>query len=70
MSERGQIGNANGHSTGTVFHIDFSAIKFLSKEFFVSAIVSHYEQITGDSGPGTTLGPFKGQVIEIGAAAS
>ncbi|MDV2983832.1 UNVERIFIED_CONTAM: transporter [Methylobacteriaceae bacterium AG10] len=52
--------------TGDEFHFDASVSKYLTKELSVGAIVSHYQQITGDSGPGARLGPFKGRVTAVG----
>lgn len=52
--------------TGDEFHLDASISKYLTKQVSVGAIVSHYQQITGDSGPGARLGPFKGRVTAVG----
>jgi hypothetical protein len=46
--------------------IDVSATKFLTKDLSVGVIVSRYQQVTGDSGPGATLGPYKGWVTAVG----
>ncbi|MGX5777602.1 SphA family protein [Methylorubrum zatmanii] len=54
------------YTTGHEFHIDVSASKYLTKELSVGVIASHYQQITGDSGPGARLGPFKGRVTAVG----
>lgn len=57
---------ATRYTTGNEFHVDVSASKYLSKEVSVGVIASHYQQITGDSGPGARLGPFKGRVTAVG----
>jgi hypothetical protein len=54
------------YNTGDEFHIDVSASKYLSKEVSVGVIASHYQQLTGDSGPGARLGPFKGRTTAVG----
>lgn len=57
---------ATQYTTGNEFHVDVSASKYLTKEISVGVIASHYQQITGDSGPGARLGPFKGRVTAVG----
>ncbi|GJD52913.1 hypothetical protein OPKNFCMD_5680 [Methylobacterium crusticola] len=57
---------ATQYATGNEFHVDVSASKFLSKAVSVGVIASHYQQITGDSGAGARLGPFKGRVTAVG----
>ncbi|GEP02898.1 hypothetical protein MOX02_09360 [Methylobacterium oxalidis] len=57
---------ATQYVTGTEFHVDVSASKYLSKDVSVGIIASHYQQITGDSGPGARLGPFKGRSTAVG----
>ena len=52
--------------SGNAFHLDLSATKFLSKELSVGVIASHYQQVTGDSGEGATLGPYKGRTTALG----
>ncbi|GJD65686.1 SphA family protein [Methylobacterium frigidaeris] len=54
------------YTTGSEFHVDVSASKFLSKDVSVGVIASHYQQLTGDSGPGARLGPFKGRMTAVG----
>lgn len=57
---------ATHYRTGTEFHLDVSATKFLTKDLSIGALASHYEQITDDSGSGATLGPFRGRDMAIG----
>ena len=59
---------ATQYRTGTEFHVDVSATKFLTKELSIGILASHYEQITGDSGPGATLGSFKGRDTAVGGS--
>ncbi|WP_246695357.1 transporter [Methylobacterium sp. P1-11] len=57
---------ATRYTSGDEFHVDVSASKYLTKELSVGVIASHYQQFTGDSGPGARLGPFKGRVTAVG----
>ena len=54
------------YTTGNEFHVDVSASMYLTKEVTVGVIASHYQQITGDSGSGARVGPFKGRVTAVG----
>jgi hypothetical protein len=54
------------YQSGKELHVDISASKFLTKELSVGVIASHYHQITGDSGAGNSIGPFKGRVTAVG----
>lgn len=56
---------ATRYTTGNEFHVDVSASKYVTKEVSVGVIASHYQQLTGDSGPGARLGPFKGRVTAV-----
>ena len=49
------------YRSGNALHLDLSATKDLTKELSVGVIASHYQQVTGDSGAGATLGPYKGR---------
>ena len=55
------------YRTGKELHLDLSASKFLTKELSIGVLGSHYRQISGDSGAGANLGPFKGRVTAVGA---
>lgn len=57
---------ATHYTTGSEFHIDVSASKYLTKEVSVGVIASHYRQLTGDTGLGAKVGPFKGRVTAVG----
>ncbi|ACL63057.1 SphA family protein [Methylobacterium nodulans] len=60
---------ATQYVTGHEFHVEVSASKNLTKELSIGVIASHYQQITGDSGSGARLGPFKGRVTAVGGMA-
>jgi hypothetical protein len=59
---------ATDYKTGTEFHLDWSAMQYLSKEFSFGLAGYYYQQISGDSGSGARLGPFKGRVVALGGA--
>ena len=48
-----------------VFHHVFHLLHF-SQKFAVGVAGFHYQQVTGDSGAGATLGAFKGRVTALG----
>jgi len=54
------------YKNGIDWHTDWGLSQFLNKQFFVGAVGYWYQQITGDSGSGATLGPFKSRVGGIG----
>jgi hypothetical protein len=54
------------YQTGTEFHVEFAALKHFSQKFAAGIAGFHYQQITGDSGTGATLGDFKGRVTSLG----
>ena len=54
------------YRTGTEFHVEFALMQHFSKAFAVGLVGLHYEQLTGDSGAGATLGSFKGRTTAIG----
>jgi len=56
------------YRTGTEFHIEWALIQNLSKSFGLGLVGYHYQQITGDSGAGASLGDFKGRVTALGPA--
>lgn len=61
------INPATQYLTGTEFHLEWSASKYLSKELSVGLVGYYYDQLTGDSGSGNRIGPFKGRVTSLGA---
>lgn len=61
------INPATQYLTGTEFHLEWSASKYLSKELSVGLVGYYYNQLTGDGGSGDRIGPFKGRVTSLGA---
>ena len=61
------------YQTGTQFHLDFTAAEHLplfGGVIGVGVNFFYYQQISGDSGSGATLGDFKGRTIGIGPVLS
>jgi hypothetical protein len=54
------------YRSGTEFHIEAAYTQHLPKGWSVGLVSYFYQQLTGDSGPGATLGDFKGRVASIG----
>lgn len=61
---------ATQYTTGTEFHLEGSVEKQLSPAWAVGLQSYWLYQLTGDSGVGATLGPFKGRVIGAGGTAT
>jgi hypothetical protein len=53
-------------TSGIDFHADAEASQFLSKQVYLGIVGYAYQQVTGDSGSGVKLGPFKGRVFGAG----
>jgi hypothetical protein len=66
--------NGTNHKTdydsGTEFHLEGAIEKTLNPNFSVGVIGYHFQQISGDSGDGAVLGPFKGKVSALGGTAA
>lgn len=60
------INPATKYLTGTEFHLEWSASKYLSKDLSVGLVGYFYDQLTADSGSGNRVGPFKGRVVSLG----
>jgi len=58
------------YETGTEFHLEASIFYHFSETFSVGLNGYHYDQLTGDSGAGATLGDFKGRVTALGPGIS
>jgi len=58
------------YETGTEFHLEAALFYHFSTQFSVGLNGYHYDQITGDSGAGATLGDFKGRVTGLGPGIS
>ena len=54
------------YDTGTEFHVEWALVQNFSKAFGIGVVGYHYQQVSGDSGAGATLGSFKGRVTAIG----
>ena len=54
------------YQNGIDFHLDWAASQFVSKNVQIGLAGYFFQQLTGDSGPGATLGPFKGRTVGIG----
>ena len=57
---------ATEYKTGTEFHFEWAIGREISKELMIGIAGYNYRQLTGDSGPGAVLGPFKSSVDAIG----
>jgi len=65
--------DATDYKTGTQFHLDATVaehVPVLGGFMGVGANAFYYQQITGDSGSGATLGEFKGRTVGVGPVAS
>ncbi len=54
------------YKTGNEFHVEWGVSQYLSENFSVGVVGYHYQQLTGDSGQGATLGDLKGRVTALG----
>lgn len=54
------------YKNGIDWHLDWGASKFISKEVHIGLVGYAYQQLTGDSGVGATLGDFKSRVFAVG----
>src|ERR1700724_2900861 len=57
------------YQNGIDWHTDLEASRFLSKRFFVGAVGYFFNQLTGDTGSGATLGPYQSRIAAIGPEA-
>lgn len=58
------------YDSGNDFHAELAIEKTFSKSFSAGVQLYHFRQISGDSGAGATLGPFKGEASGVGATAA
>ena len=58
------------YKSGTEFHLEGSVERKFSKEVSAGIQAYHFQQISGDSGSGATLGSFKGRVSALGVTAA
>ena len=54
------------YETGTEFHVEAALMQHFSKAFAIGVTGYHYQQVTGDSGAGATLGAFKVRTTALG----
>jgi hypothetical protein len=54
------------YKNGIDSHLDWAASQFLSEQTHVGLVGYFYQQLSGDSGAGATLGDFKSRVYAIG----
>ena len=54
------------YQNGINGHLDWAISKFVSKQVHVGLVGYAYQQLTGDSGAGATLGDFKSRVFAVG----
>jgi hypothetical protein len=60
---------ATNYRTGNELHIEGAITQNFSPEFSLGVVGYFYDQLTGDSGSGATLGKFKGRVAALGGSA-
>lgn len=58
------------YTSGAEFHFEWALAKDFGNGLIVGLVGYDYRQITGDSGPGSTLGDFKGSVDAVGLGLS
>nr|WP_200994564.1 transporter [Rhizobium rhizogenes] len=58
---------ATHYKTGNEFHFEWAVDQHFNKQFDAGIVGYYYDQVTGDSGSGATVGDFKGRVAAIGA---
>jgi len=62
--------HATDYDTGTEWHLEAAIEKQLTPAWSLGVQGYHFAQVTGDSGAGAVLGPFKGRVTAAGATAA
>ena len=58
--------NDTHYRNGVDGHIDFAASQFVNEQLHVGVVGYWFQQLTGDSGAGATLGDFKTRVAGVG----
>lgn len=61
---------ATHYTTGTELHLEGSVAKEVAKNLWIGVQAYYFDQLSGDSGTGAKLGPFKGRVAGAGATAA
>jgi hypothetical protein len=62
--------DATNYKTGTELHVEGAVEKIFSPSFSAGLQAYYFQQVSGDSGAGATLGDFKGRVGGFGATAA
>ena len=57
---------ATDYTTGNEFHLEYFIGQHLPKGFALGLAGYYYQQVTGDTGAGARLGPFKGTTVALG----
>jgi hypothetical protein len=57
------------YQNGIDWHTDLEASRFLTKQLYVGAVGYSFNQLTGDSGSGATLGSYKSRISAVGPEA-
>ncbi len=60
---------STAYQSGMDLHLDLSASQFLTDDFYAGIVGYIYNQVTGDSGSGATLGAFPSRVVGVGPQA-
>ncbi len=58
------------YKTGTEMHLELGVSQSFPNKLSIGAVGYYYQQITGDSGSGATLGSFKGRIFGVGPSVS
>lgn len=59
---------ATDYKTGDEFHFEWAIGREIATGLVLGIVGYDYQQITGDTGSGATLGPFKGRVDALAPA--
>ena len=54
------------YQNGIDWHVDLEASRLLTKQFYVGAVGYTFNQLTGDTGSGATLGPYISRISAVG----
>jgi hypothetical protein len=54
------------YQNGIDAHLDWAASQFVTKDVLVGVVGYYFQQLTADSGPGATLGAFRGMAVGVG----
>ncbi len=60
------VNTATNYQSGAELHFEWALMQHLSSGFALGAGGYFYQQITGDSGSGDLVGPFRGRVAAVG----